>query len=102
MLKKIIHQNGNIMNGFSSRKTSQARSYTIKSITGMLSMMKTLYDKWTLYDTEVCPRCFEIAETNQHIWSCPKSKPALKTILDELNTKYRLPSNLTLSITLLA
>src|SRR6266487_4387281 len=44
MLKKIIHQDGNMMSGFSSRKTSQARSYITKSITGTLPTMKILYD----------------------------------------------------------
>src|SRR5439155_12735731 len=61
-----------------------------------------LHDKWTLYDTEVCPRCFESAETDQHIWNCPKSRPALMAISDELDTKYRLPNSLIPSITLLA
>src|SRR6266487_4282194 len=102
MLKKIIHQDGNIISGFSSRKISQVRSYTIKSITGTLPMMKTLHDKWTLYNTEVCPRYFESTETNQYIWSCPKSMLAPCAISDALNLKYTLPSNLTLSCALLA
>ena len=101
MLKKIIHQDGNMMSGFSSRKTSQARSYITKSITGTLPTMKILYDKWTLYDTVTCPRCFEDIETDQHIWSCPKSEMAFKSISDKLNAKYRLPHNLKPSVTLL-
>src|SRR5829696_4328424 len=64
--------------------------------------MKILYDKWTLYDTVTCPRCFENTETDQYIWSCPKSELALKSISDKLDAKYRLPHNLKPSITLLA
>src|SRR6266487_5138951 len=59
MLKKIIHQDGNMMSSFSSRKTSQARSYITKSIMSTLPTMKTLHNKWTLYDTTICLRCFD-------------------------------------------
>jgi len=101
-LKEIIHQDGNMMSGFSSRKTSQARSYITKSVTGTLPTMKTLHDKWTLYDTTTCPRCFNDTETNQHVWDCPKSEPALKAITDQLHTRFELPSSMRPSVKLLA
>src|SRR6266487_3861081 len=91
-----------MMSGFSSRKISQARSYITKSVTGTLLMMKTLYDKWMLYDTTTCPRCFNDTEMNQHIWDCPKFKLALKAITDQLYTRFELPSSLQHSIKLLA
>jgi hypothetical protein len=94
ILKKTIHQDGNMMSGFSTQKTSHMRSYTTKLLTNTLPTMKTLHDKWTLYDTNICPRCFEEPETNQHIWTCTKAAENINQIVKELESKYRLPVGL--------
>jgi hypothetical protein len=94
ILKKTIHQDGNMMSGFSTKKTSHIRGYVTKLVTGTLPTMKILHDKWTLYDTDVCPRCFEEPETNQHIWTCSKATESMDRIAKELESKYRLPTSL--------
>jgi len=100
MLKRAIHQDGNMMSGFSSRKTAHMRSYVIKSVTDTLPTMKTLHDKWTLYDTDICPRCFEEPETNQHVWKCPKARNHMDTLVEEIKTKHTLPDSLRSAIEL--
>src|SRR5947209_20507444 len=94
LLRKIIHQDGNMMSGFSTAKTSTIRSYFIKSITNTLPTMKLLNSKWIMYDTDTCSRCFEAEKTNQHIWECFKAKEDISRILLNFARKYKIFASL--------
>jgi hypothetical protein len=102
MLKKIIHPDSNMISNYSFRKTANMRSYAIKSVTDTLLTMKSLYDKWMFYDTDICSRYFEKPETNQHLWDCSKSKDALNNITQKLATIHRLPLGLKHLVVLMA
>ena len=88
MEKKIIHPDGSIRTGYTSRLTADIRSYIIKSITGTLPTMAKLESKWAIYESDKCPNCEEARETDEHLWTCDKTKHQVTDIINQYNAKH--------------
>jgi hypothetical protein len=94
MYKEIFNTDGKQKEGFSSRKTSDLRTYITKIYTNTLPMMDILHKKWDIYLNNICPRCTTSVETNDHLWTCSYATEDLQDIIDEFRRKYSVPPSL--------
>src|SRR6185369_14145582 len=79
-------------------RTSMFKFYIVKLLTGTLPTADVLRRKWNIYQDDLCPRCREQPESNEHIWSCRRASSSITTIVEKFRDKRDLPDALTLDI----
>ena len=81
--KAILEVDGKTKSGFTSMRTSMFKTYITKLLTGTLPTADVLYKKWSIYQDDLCPRCRELPETNDHIWNCRRATRSINTIVTD-------------------
>ena len=92
--KAVFNVDGGPISGFTTAKTSFFKSYVTKLLTGTLPTADILYSKWELYQSNQCARCREMAESNDHVWTCRRAKPTMTDISTKFINKHKLSDTL--------
>jgi len=91
----VIEVDGKNKSGFTSMRTGMFKSYIVKLLTGTLPTADILHKKWDIYQSDLCPRCREAPESNEHIWACRRASNNIATITSNFRNKRKLPEALT-------
>ena len=71
---RIIHNNNAPKRLYTSITDCRLRSHRVKKLHGMLPTLQTMKQRLPdVYDTDLCRRCEEEVETDDHLWNCALS-----------------------------
>ena len=93
--RAILEVDGKNKSGFTSMRTGMFKSYIVKLLTGTFPTADVLHRKWDIYQSDLCPRCRESPESNEHIWACRRASNNIATITSDFQNRRRLPEALT-------